>query len=173
MMISKLKTRWWQLKDFFNVHPEPWGNDPIWLYNIFQMGGERSATCENPFFQQKSPFLSVSSLRQWSVKELADALTTWWQHPKEWVEVGEVIFLWQPGWWFLGHVHIWRCKHLAGTKNVLEMREWSLLHGMREWNFPHSILVASQFFPKGWSFLLFGKVDSQLSIGKLPREITN
>ena len=22
--------RWWQLKHFWNFHPEPWGNDPIW-----------------------------------------------------------------------------------------------------------------------------------------------
>ena len=22
----------------FNFHPDPWGNDPIWLTNIFQMG---------------------------------------------------------------------------------------------------------------------------------------
>ena len=24
-------TRWWQLKHFWNFHPEPWGNDPISL----------------------------------------------------------------------------------------------------------------------------------------------
>ena len=23
--------RWWQLKDFWNFHPDHWGNDPIWL----------------------------------------------------------------------------------------------------------------------------------------------
>ena len=23
-------TRWWQLKYFWNFHPDPWGNDPIW-----------------------------------------------------------------------------------------------------------------------------------------------
>ena len=23
-------TGWWQLKCFWNFHPEPWGNDPIW-----------------------------------------------------------------------------------------------------------------------------------------------
>ena len=22
----------------FNIHPDPWRNDPVWLYNIFQMG---------------------------------------------------------------------------------------------------------------------------------------
>ncbi len=22
--------KWWQLKDFWNFHPDPWGNDPIW-----------------------------------------------------------------------------------------------------------------------------------------------
>ena len=26
--------------NIFYVHPEPWGNDPIWLDNIFQMGWE-------------------------------------------------------------------------------------------------------------------------------------
>ena len=25
-------------KDFWNFHPENWGNDPISLYNIFQLG---------------------------------------------------------------------------------------------------------------------------------------
>ena len=25
-------------KYFWNVHPNPWGNDPIWLAHIFQMG---------------------------------------------------------------------------------------------------------------------------------------
>jgi len=24
---------------FLNVYPDPWGNDPIWLAHIFQMGG--------------------------------------------------------------------------------------------------------------------------------------
>ena len=31
-------TRWCQLKYCFNVHPENWGNDPIWLAHVFQMG---------------------------------------------------------------------------------------------------------------------------------------
>ncbi len=26
----RYKTRWWQLKDFWNFHSEPWGDDPIW-----------------------------------------------------------------------------------------------------------------------------------------------
>ena len=30
-------TSWWQLKYFWNFHPDRWGNDPI-LTNIFQMG---------------------------------------------------------------------------------------------------------------------------------------
>ena len=30
---------WWQLKYFFHFHPKKWGNDPNWLYNIFEMGG--------------------------------------------------------------------------------------------------------------------------------------
>ena len=28
----------------FNVHPEIWGNGPIWLTNMFQMGGEKPPT---------------------------------------------------------------------------------------------------------------------------------
>ena len=35
---SRLVTRWWNFKYFLHFQPEPWGNDPIWLYNIFQMG---------------------------------------------------------------------------------------------------------------------------------------
>ena len=27
---TTLIPRWWQLKDFWNFHPEIWGNDPIW-----------------------------------------------------------------------------------------------------------------------------------------------
>ena len=27
---STWPSRWWQLKDFWNFHPDPWGNDPIW-----------------------------------------------------------------------------------------------------------------------------------------------
>ena len=30
--------RWWQLKHFWNFHPENLGNDPIRLDNIFQLG---------------------------------------------------------------------------------------------------------------------------------------
>ena len=29
--------RWWQLRHFWNFHPDPWGKDPI-LTNIFEMG---------------------------------------------------------------------------------------------------------------------------------------
>ena len=28
-------TRWWQLKHFWNFHPNPWRNDPNWLAQIF------------------------------------------------------------------------------------------------------------------------------------------
>ncbi len=31
-------TRWWFQTLFGNFHPENWGDDPIWLYNIFEMG---------------------------------------------------------------------------------------------------------------------------------------
>ena len=30
-------SRWWCFK-YFYFHPDPWGNDPIWLVHIFQMG---------------------------------------------------------------------------------------------------------------------------------------
>ena len=30
--------RWWQLKHFICSPLSPWGNDPIWLAHIFQMG---------------------------------------------------------------------------------------------------------------------------------------
>ena len=29
---------WLVVWNIFYVHPDPWENDPIWLYNIFQMG---------------------------------------------------------------------------------------------------------------------------------------
>ncbi len=35
-------TKWWQLKYFLYFHP--WGNDPIWLAHIFQMGWFNSTT---------------------------------------------------------------------------------------------------------------------------------
>ncbi len=32
-------SRWWQLKQFWNFHPDPLGfHDPIWRLHIFQMG---------------------------------------------------------------------------------------------------------------------------------------
>ena len=34
------KSRWWQLKDFWNFHPEPWGNDFQFDEHMFQMGWE-------------------------------------------------------------------------------------------------------------------------------------
>ncbi len=29
---------WWQLKYFWNFHPDPWGHDEIWLAHLFQKG---------------------------------------------------------------------------------------------------------------------------------------
>ena len=31
-------TRWWQLKYFWNFHPDLWGNDPQFDEHILQMG---------------------------------------------------------------------------------------------------------------------------------------
>ncbi len=38
--LLKTMSRWWMVvvSNMFYVHPDPRGNDPIWLYNIFQMG---------------------------------------------------------------------------------------------------------------------------------------
>ena len=36
-MMMKTNSRWWQLKYFWNFHPEPWGNDPIWLIVLFKL----------------------------------------------------------------------------------------------------------------------------------------
>ena len=38
-------SRWWQLKYFWNFHPDPWGNvHPMWLAHIFQMVGKKPPT---------------------------------------------------------------------------------------------------------------------------------
>ena len=34
---EKWGSRWW-FQSFFYFHPDPWGNDPIWLIDTFQMG---------------------------------------------------------------------------------------------------------------------------------------
>ena len=39
-----LLSRWWQLRDFLNFHPEPWGNDPIWLAHFFSDGLVQTST---------------------------------------------------------------------------------------------------------------------------------
>ena len=37
-MVLGSKGRWWQLKDFWNFHPDLWGNDSQFDEHIFQMG---------------------------------------------------------------------------------------------------------------------------------------
>ena len=38
-------SRWW-FQIFCYVHPEPWGNDPVWLDHIFQMGWNHQTSFE-------------------------------------------------------------------------------------------------------------------------------
>ena len=56
--------------------------------------------------------------RQWSVKELADALTTWWQRPKEWIcklmlfcdnqgSTNSSLVVWGPVVWIFG-ISLWK-----------------------------------------------------------------
>ena len=45
------KSGWWQLKYFFNFHPEPWGNDPIQFdLRIFSKKGLIQTTTEGATF---------------------------------------------------------------------------------------------------------------------------
>ena len=39
-------TRWW-FQIFFDFHPEPWGNDPIWLISMLQMGWWKTTNSNN------------------------------------------------------------------------------------------------------------------------------
>ena len=51
--------------NIFYFHPEPWGNDPIWLRNIFQLGWNHHLVNIRKGFPGFIPFLA-SQGRTWS-----------------------------------------------------------------------------------------------------------
>ena len=79
-------TRWWQLKYFWKSHPENWGNDPIWLAHIFQMGWFNHQLVEYFFF----PSFHFFGDKMWSNVRQLVTFCSWTN--LNWVVVSNIFY---------------------------------------------------------------------------------